>query len=66
MDRTNATLELDHVFAAVYGLWDFVIPDAKLFRRREQLALPLKGPRKAEPPGAASPVRVPKPGDSGG
>jgi hypothetical protein len=65
VERTNGTLELDHVFAAVYGLWDFVIPDAKVFQRREQLALPLKGPKKAEP-GAGVPVRARKPGGSNG
>jgi hypothetical protein len=54
IERTSATFELDHVLAAVFGLWDFVIPDAKLFKRTEQLALPLKGPKKIEP-GALSP-----------
>jgi hypothetical protein len=47
--RTSATLELDHVLAAVFGLWDFVVPDARLFSRVSQLTLPLKGLRKTEP-----------------
>jgi hypothetical protein len=47
--RTPATLELDHVLAAVFGLWDFVVPDSRLFKRVQQLALPIKGPKKVEP-----------------
>jgi len=47
--RMPATLELDHVLAAVFGLWDFVVPDARLFKRVAQLALPIKGPKKVEP-----------------
>ncbi len=31
--RTRETLELDHVLAAVFGLWDFVIPEARAFAR---------------------------------
>jgi hypothetical protein len=45
--RTPSTVELDHVLAAVFGLWDFVIPEARKFAR--QLTLPLKAPRKVEP-----------------
>ncbi len=30
---TAATMELDHVLVAVFGLWDFVVPDARLFKR---------------------------------
>ena len=47
--RTGATLELDHVLAAVFGLWDFVVPDSRLFKRVAQLASPIKGPKKVEP-----------------
>jgi hypothetical protein len=47
--RTPATLELDHVLAAVFGLWDFVVPEGRLFAKRPQLSLPLKGPKKVEP-----------------
>ena len=48
LSRTLATRELDHVLAAVFGLWDQVIPEERLFSKSPQLALPLKGPRKAE------------------
>jgi hypothetical protein len=48
MARTAATRELDHVVAAVFGFWDFVIPEGRLFSKRPQLSLALKGPRKAE------------------
>ena len=66
MERTNATLELDHIVAAVFGLWDFVIPEARIFRRKEQLALPLKGPKKITPSGEESIGRPPKPSNSTG
>ncbi len=46
--RTLATRELDHVLAAVFGLWDQVIPEERLFTKSPQLVLPLKGPKKAE------------------
>ena len=46
--RTSLTVELDHVLAAVFGLWDFVIPEARKYARR-QLSLPLKGPKKTLP-----------------
>jgi hypothetical protein len=48
--RTKDTLELDHVLAAVFGLWDFVIPEARLFTRFRQLSLPLKGLTKTTHP----------------
>ena len=48
LTRTASTVELDHVIAAVFGLWDFVIPEARKFAR-PQLSLALKGPKKAEP-----------------
>jgi hypothetical protein len=56
--RTGATRELDHVLAAVFGLWDYVIPEERLFGRSPQLSLPLKMPRKAEPRGVASSKKV--------
>lgn len=31
LERTEATQELDHVIAAVFGLWDFVIPEHRLY-----------------------------------
>jgi hypothetical protein len=46
--RTTATRELDHVVAAVFGFWDHVIPEDRLFSKSPQLSLALKGPRKAE------------------
>jgi len=46
LKRTNDTLELDHVIAAVFGLWDLVIPEHKRFVRRTS---ELPGPKKAEP-----------------
>lgn len=46
LDRTDHTRELDHVLAAVFGFWDLVIPEARLFTRSPQLPL-LKGPTKA-------------------
>jgi hypothetical protein len=47
LSRSASTIELDHVLAAVFGLWDFVIPETRKFAR--QLSLPLKGPKKVEP-----------------
>ena len=46
--RTTDTRELDHVLAAVFGFWDQVIPEERLFVRAPQLSLTLRGPRKAE------------------
>jgi hypothetical protein len=46
--RTTSTRELDHVLAAVFGLWDQVIPEERLFSKNPQLSLALKGPRKAD------------------
>src|SRR5580658_8057484 len=46
--RAIATRELEHVVAAVFGLWDYVIPEARLFSKSPQLSLALKGPKKAE------------------
>lgn len=45
--RTNSTRELDHVLAAVFGFWDQVIPEGRLFSKGTQPSLPLKGPKKA-------------------
>jgi hypothetical protein len=47
--RTTATRELDHILAAVFGLWDVVIPEDRLFSTNPQLSLLPPGPRKAEP-----------------
>jgi hypothetical protein len=52
--RTKDTLELDHVLAAVFGLWDFVVSETRLFTKFRQLSLPMKGIRKAT---QAVPVR---------
>jgi hypothetical protein len=47
--RTSATRELDHVVAAVFGLWDRVIPRERLFSQSPQLTLlPKGGLKKAE------------------
>ncbi len=60
--RTIATRELDHVLAAVFGLWDEVISEERLFSK-PQASLPLKGPKKAEArPEADEPKKV---GDKG-
>lgn len=42
----KATLELDHVIAAVFGLWDLVIPERRRFVKRPSER---PGPKKAEP-----------------
>jgi len=49
MERTDDTRELDHVVAAVFGLWDFVLPAERIYSTSRQLLLPLKGLRKAVP-----------------
>ncbi len=46
--RTLATRELDHVVAAIFGLWDRVISEERLFSKGTQLSLALRGPKKAE------------------
>jgi hypothetical protein len=48
--RTNSTRELDHVIAAVFGVWDRVIPEGRLFTTSPQLSLLIRGPKKAETP----------------
>jgi hypothetical protein len=48
LGRTAATEELDHVVAAVFGFWDQVIPEERLFSARPQLAFPLRGPKKVD------------------
>ncbi len=50
MERTEHTRELDHVVAAVFGLWDIVLPAERIHSNPRQLSLPLKGLRKASPP----------------
>lgn len=48
--RTRKTLELDHVIGAVFGFWDIVLPQDRLFRKPSQLLLPgLKATRPREP-----------------
>ena len=47
--RTAETREIDHILAAVFGLWDYVIPEERLVVQEPQLWLPLKGLRKVEP-----------------
>ncbi|MEY4579038.1 MAG: hypothetical protein RL701_3741 [Pseudomonadota bacterium] len=47
VERTTDTLELDHIVAAVFGLWDKVISETRIFKGHDQLMLPLKGPKKA-------------------
>jgi hypothetical protein len=55
--RTTGTRELDHVLAAVFGLWDQVIPEGRLFTRNPQLSL-LPGPKKAEGRSASEPKKT--------
>lgn len=38
--RSSETLELDHVMAATFGLWDLVIPEERRFRGQRELDLP--------------------------
>ncbi len=45
--RTPQTRELDHVLAAVFGFWDGVIPEERMFSRSPQLPLLPRGPLKA-------------------
>jgi hypothetical protein len=47
--RTSQTRELDHIVAAVFGLWHQVVPEQRLFSKSPQLSLALRGPKKAEP-----------------
>jgi hypothetical protein len=56
--RTNATRELDHVLAAVFGFWDRVISDERLFSKSVQLSLLPRGPRRAEPRSASPEKRA--------
>lgn len=60
LERTTETLELDHVLAAVFGFWDHILPASRLFKRNVQLALPMKGPKKAQPGLDESPGRIAK------
>ena len=58
LGRTLETRELDHVLGAVFGLWDHVIPESRMFSKHPQLSLALKGPKKAvtRAPGIAKKV----------
>jgi hypothetical protein len=58
LSRTLDTRELDHVLAAVFGLWDYVIPADRRFGHEPQLSLPLRGPRKASPRPVVSPNKA--------
>jgi hypothetical protein len=46
------------VLAAVFGFWDQVIPEGRLFSKTPQLSLQLKGPRKAEPRPGMEPKKI--------
>jgi hypothetical protein len=63
LERTNATRELDHVLAAVFGFWDLVIPEERLFSQSRQLSLLTKGGLRKTLPGSAVPRR--RVGDNG-
>jgi hypothetical protein len=45
------------MLAAVFGLWDYVIPEDRRFGHEAQLSLPLRGPKKAT---ARTPTRPDK------
>lgn len=47
LSRTKTTIELDHVLASVFGLWDEVIPASLRLKRGAQLALPEPSFRRA-------------------
>ena len=47
LGRTHGTRELDHVLAAVFGLWDQVIPEARLFGKAGTAPTLARGPKKA-------------------
>jgi hypothetical protein len=47
-ERTTDTRELDHVIAAVFGLWDQVLSDDRLFSKPLQLSLALRGLKKVD------------------
>jgi hypothetical protein len=42
-------MNLDHVIAAVFGLWDLLLPADRIHSHERQLLLPIKGPRKSGP-----------------
>jgi hypothetical protein len=52
LEPTKDTLELDHVLAAVFGFWDFVVSEDRLFVKPPQLQL--AGLRKAQPKATSS------------
>jgi hypothetical protein len=47
--RTKKTLELDHVIGAVFGFWDIVLPEAKLFRKPAEMQPPMPGLKPTRP-----------------
>lgn len=55
-DRTPGTIELDHVLAAVFGMWERVIPQARRFAVNPQLLLPIPTLARVDPP-APEPAR---------
>jgi hypothetical protein len=49
LERTRKTLELDHVIGAVFGLWDVVLPEERLFKKPAQMQLPMPGLKSVRP-----------------
>lgn len=47
--RTKKTLELDHVIGAVFGFWDIVLPETRLFKKPAQMQLPMPGLKSTRP-----------------
>ncbi len=57
--RTKATMELDHVIASVFGLWDLVLADKYLVKPTGQLSLP-DGPLARAPGSKKAPKKASK------
>lgn len=49
LESSKSTEELDHIIAAVFGLWDVVIGPQRRFTTDPQLSLFIKGPSKVAP-----------------
>jgi hypothetical protein len=49
LERTRKTLELDHVIGAVFGFWDIVLPEERLFKKSAQMQLPMPGLKPTRP-----------------
>ncbi|EDM77449.1 hypothetical protein PPSIR1_38079 [Plesiocystis pacifica SIR-1] len=58
--RSKHTLELDHVIAATFGLWDAVIPEARRFKVQRELELPSAPLQRADPKAPAETKQVAK------